>query len=136
VIDALQIVPRPSFDPERLFGLILPRDGYRAGAISWKPRDSADTILYNRLFETDAELAKWAARRADSGNVWHATATFKNACDFAGDGFKGRRDESNVHSRQCFHGDLDCGETKPYLASIMPRRRWGWQPLNLDCHHL
>jgi hypothetical protein len=118
VIDVLQIVSRPSSDAEHLFGLILPREGYRAGATSWQPRDSDSTALYNRLFETDAELAQWATAKADSGNVWHATASFKEAGEIARElrsGFKGSRDESNIHSRQCFHGDLDCGETKPYL---------------------
>jgi len=26
-------------DAERLFGLILPRDGYRACAVQWQPKD-------------------------------------------------------------------------------------------------
>ena len=64
-----------------------------------------------------------------ASNVWHATASFKEAGEIARDlrsGFKGRRDESNIHSRQCFHGDLDCGEAKPYLRFDHAKAALGW----------
>ena len=100
---------------ERLFGLILPRDGYRACAVQWQPKDQEFPALYNRLFETDAELARWLAAKGIRTDVWFSTATFMAISDPAqSGGFKGRRDESNIHSRQCFHGDIDCGEDKPY----------------------
>jgi hypothetical protein len=97
------LVPRPHQDAEHLFGLILPRDGYRAGATSWQPRDSDSTALYNRLFKTNAELAQWATEKGTASNVWHATASFRDAGGIARDlrsGFKGSRDESNIHSRE------------------------------------
>jgi len=103
-------------DAERLFALILPREGYRAGAAMWRPRDSGETALYNRLFETDVELARFLLKAAGRSNVWFSTATFKAAGEPAPyGGFHGRRDEANVHSRQCFHGDIDVGEDKSYL---------------------
>jgi hypothetical protein len=133
-MNALEIVQRPHADAERLFGLILPREGYRAGATSWQPRDSDSTALYNRLFGTDAEFAKWATAKGLSTHVWFSTATFREAGEIAGDlhsGFKGRRDEANIHSRQCFHGDLDCGETKPYLRFDHAKAALGWATAKL-----
>jgi hypothetical protein len=139
-MSALKIIARQSersssaSAAERLFGLTLPRAGYRAGATSWQPRDSGGAALYNRLFETDAELAQWAVGKGPVNHVWHATASFKETGEIARDlrsGFKGRRDESNIHSRQCFHGDLDCGETKPYLRFDHAKAALGWATAKL-----
>jgi hypothetical protein len=126
----LRLIIRSREEVEHLLGLILPREGYRAGATVWKPRDSDSTILYNRLFETDADLAQWAAARGAHENVWHSTATFKEVEEKAEREFlpcfKGRRDESNIHSRQCFHGDIDVGEDKPYVRFEHARAALEW----------
>lgn len=102
-------------DAERLFGLILPRDGYRACAVQWQPKDSDHLILYNRLFENDEQLASFLVRKGSDANVWFSTATFREAGEATHDGFKGSRGEANLHSRRCLHGDVDVGEYRPYV---------------------
>jgi hypothetical protein len=47
--------------------------------------------------------------------VWFSTATFRDGEPAEDAGFKGKRDEANIHSRQCFHGDIDVGEDKSYV---------------------
>ncbi len=124
-----RIAHPPSANASKLFRLILPREGYRAGAATWQPKDGDTPALYNRLFDIDAELAQWTVAKAYSGNVWHATATFKEVGEIARDwrfGFKGRRDELNLCARQCFHGDVDVGEDKPYVRFDHAKAALGW----------
>jgi hypothetical protein len=59
-------------------------------------------------------LTRCSTPKRRTATVLHSECSAK-ALSARGLGFKGYRDEANIHSRQCFHGDLDCGEDKPYL---------------------
>jgi hypothetical protein len=49
-----------------------------------------------------------------SANVYHSTATFEDLKTNPNAIGKNWRARKNIHARQCIHGDLDCGQAKPY----------------------
>lgn len=107
-------------DAERLFGLILPQDGFRACAVEWMPKDSDRPALFTRMFYMDCDLSRFLIAHGSRTDVWFSTSTFSEVGDrSAFGGFKGKRDERNLHSRQCLHGDIDAGGDKAY-----PRFEW------------
>jgi hypothetical protein len=99
-----------------LFDRILPKDGFRAGASVFSPKGAAKPQLYNLGYKTNEDMAIGLLELARNKDTWHATASYKELGLQRPNRHTYRIDRRayNIHSRQCFHGDIDVGETKNY----------------------